>query len=52
MASRLHSARNGGKCSGSPLGRFIPEDRALVTDYTGRLNGPQNQSGRFREEKI
>ena len=44
-----HSSRNGGEWSGSPHGRFIPKEEVLVTDCIERLNGSQNQSGRFRE---
>jgi hypothetical protein len=51
MAPRLIT-RYGGDWSGSPRGSFITEDRALFTDWTGRLGGSQNQSGCFREEEM
>jgi hypothetical protein len=47
-----HSSRNGGEWSGSPHGRFIPKEGVLVSGCIGRLKGSQNQSGRFREQKI
>jgi hypothetical protein len=47
-----HSSRNGGEWSGSPNGRLIPEEKILVNDCIGSLNGSQNQSGSLREEKI
>jgi hypothetical protein len=48
----MSSALDGGECSASRPGRFIPRERASGTDWTGGWVGPQSQVGRCEEKNL